>query len=96
MIYKVQGRRKFETSAEILRKLMDGTIECQDPDGREIVASMKRAVISEDGIVRVKSALARSRFNRNGRQFTTITSPISKQKRSRTTPNSMVVPSWAS
>jgi len=30
----------------------DGTIESQKPDGKEIVASMKRAKIDEAGIVR--------------------------------------------
>ena len=31
---------------------MDGTIEGQKPDGREIVASMKRATVDEVGFVR--------------------------------------------
>ena len=41
-----------ETAADFLRKLTDGTIEAQKPDGREIVASMNRAVIDNDGVVR--------------------------------------------
>ena len=52
MIYKVQAHFLPDTAADFLRKLTDGTIESQEPDGREIVASMKRAVIGEDGIVR--------------------------------------------
>jgi hypothetical protein len=52
MHYTVQARIIPETAADFLRKLTDGTIENQKPDGKEIVASMKRAVIDEDGIVR--------------------------------------------
>lgn len=52
MIYKVQACFKPDTAAEFHRKLTDGTIESQDPDGREIVASMKRAVVDEKGVVR--------------------------------------------
>jgi len=52
MIYEVQARFKSDTAAEFRRELTDGTIECQDPDGREIVASMKRAKINDDGLVR--------------------------------------------
>lgn len=52
MLYAVTARFKPDTAAEFLRKLRDGTIENQKPDGKEIVASMKRAVIGDDGIVR--------------------------------------------
>ena len=52
MIYKAQARFKPETVADFLRKLTDGTVESQEPDGREIVASMNRAIVGEDGIVR--------------------------------------------
>lgn len=52
MFYKVQARFKPNTAADFLRKLTDGTIENQEPDGREIVASMQRAVIDEDGMIR--------------------------------------------
>jgi len=49
MIYHVRARFREGTAVEFLAKLTDGTIENQRPDGRELVASMKRAVVSEDG-----------------------------------------------
>ena len=52
MIYAVSGRLVDERRAEFHRKLTDGTIAAQRPDGGEIVASMRRARVSEDGIVR--------------------------------------------
>jgi len=52
MHYAVTARFKPETAAEFLQRLSDGTIESQKPDGKEIVASMKRAKIGQDGLVR--------------------------------------------
>ena len=52
MHYKVEARFKSETASDFFTKLTDGTIENQKPDGKEIVASMKRAVIDEEGVVR--------------------------------------------
>ncbi|MCH7945608.1 MAG: hypothetical protein IIC73_06285 [Armatimonadetes bacterium] len=52
MHYTVQARLIPGTAADFLRTLTDGTIEQQKPDGKEIVASMQRAVIDEEGIVR--------------------------------------------
>ena len=52
MHYTVQARFIPETAADFLRKLTDGTVENQKPDGTEIVASMLRAVIDEEGVVR--------------------------------------------
>jgi hypothetical protein len=52
MYYTVQARLIPDTAAEFLCKLTDGTIENQKPDGKEIVASMQRAVIDEEGVVR--------------------------------------------
>ena len=52
MHYTVQARLIPDTAADFLRKLTDGTIENQKPDGKEIVASMKRAVIDEEEVVR--------------------------------------------
>ena len=51
MIYHVRARFREDTAAAFLAKLTDGTIEDQRPDGRELVASMKRAVISENGLI---------------------------------------------
>lgn len=52
MHYAVTAQFNPDTAAEFHRLLTDGTIESQRPDGREIVASMKRATINETGIVR--------------------------------------------
>ena len=52
MHYTVAAHLISHTAAELHRRLTDGTIEAQEPDGREIVASMKRAVIDDQGIVR--------------------------------------------
>ena len=52
MIYAVSGRLVDERRAEFHRKLTDGTIAAQRPDGGEIVASMRRARVAEDGTVR--------------------------------------------
>ena len=52
MHYKVKARLIPEVAAEFHRKLSDGTILNQKPDGKEIVESMRRAKIAESGIVR--------------------------------------------
>ena len=52
MYYTVSARLKEETAAELLRKLNDGTIESQQPDGSEIVASMHRARVDGSGLIR--------------------------------------------
>lgn len=49
MIYKVTGRLKKQSAGEFRRKLLDGTIGEQKPDGREIVAAMNRAVVTATG-----------------------------------------------
>ena len=51
MIYKVRARYIEENVGAFFMKLTDGTIEGQVPDGAEIVASMKRARITESGVV---------------------------------------------
>ena len=51
MFYRVTARLRTDTGADFLRKLTDGTIEGQSPDGREIVDAMRRAVLSDDGSV---------------------------------------------
>lgn len=52
MIYRVRARLKPGTEAALLARLTDGSVAAQRPDGREIVASMKRAAVSGDGWVR--------------------------------------------
>lgn len=51
MFYRVTARLRAGTGADFLRKLTDGTIASQSPDGREIVDAMNRAVLSSDGSV---------------------------------------------
>ena len=46
MIYKVRAKLKIETAADFLKKLTDGTILNQRPDGAEMVNSMNRAVVA--------------------------------------------------
>ena len=51
MHYVVSARLKPGNADELLAKLTDGTIANQKPDGQEIVESMQRAKIGEDGLV---------------------------------------------
>jgi hypothetical protein len=51
MIYRVRARFRPDTAGEFLRKLTDGTVARQAPDGPEIVASMNRAVVNDAGEV---------------------------------------------
>ena len=46
MIYSVKARYRESMMPEFYRKLTDGTIQRQEPDGEEIVDSMKRAAIT--------------------------------------------------
>ena len=51
MIYKVQARFIDSKAKEFCKKLTDGTIEKQRPDGTEIIASMNRAKIDSNGLI---------------------------------------------
>ncbi|MEO0543263.1 MAG: hypothetical protein AAFY99_05540 [Pseudomonadota bacterium] len=51
MIYHVTARLREETACLFLEKLTDGSVSAQRPDGPEIVASMQRAVVLEDGCI---------------------------------------------
>lgn len=51
MIYRVRARYIEDRLAEFFEKLTDGTILNQEPDGREIVASMRRARVTSPGVV---------------------------------------------
>lgn len=51
MIYKVQARYIEEKAGDFFQKLTDGTIGNQQPDGEEIVSSMKIAKITESGVI---------------------------------------------
>ncbi len=50
MIYKVKAKVIDQKIGEFYRKLTDGTVGRQRPDGEEIVASMKRAVLTGPGV----------------------------------------------
>ena len=52
MIYAVTAHLVEGREAEFHRRLTDGSIAAQRPDGMEIVASMRRARIADDGTVR--------------------------------------------
>ncbi len=51
MIYSVKARFIEEKMGEFYRKLTDGTIQNQKPDGQEIVNSMKRAKMTEPNTI---------------------------------------------
>lgn len=51
MYYRVRARFREETAGEFQRILRDGTIAAQQPDGREIVDSMGRAIVQDDGSI---------------------------------------------
>ena len=50
MIYKVKAKISEDTIGEFYRELADGTVAKQRPDGEEITASMKRAVLTAPGV----------------------------------------------
>ncbi len=51
MIYSIRAKFSTENMKEFFQKLTDGTIENQKPDGAEILSSMKRAKITEPGVI---------------------------------------------
>jgi hypothetical protein len=51
MIYSVKAKFIEEKMMEFFQMLTDGTIKNQKPDGTEILNSMKRAKITESGII---------------------------------------------
>lgn len=51
MFYRVRATLKENTAIDFLRKLKDKTIGAQKPDGKEIVDSMNRAVLTSEGHV---------------------------------------------
>ena len=52
MIYQVCARFNYDKARAFFQKLTDGSIERQRPDGSEIVKSMHRATIDNDGAIR--------------------------------------------
>ncbi len=51
MIYSIKSKFFAEKMKEFLKVLTDGTIKNQKPDGAEILSSMKRAKITEPGVI---------------------------------------------
>ncbi len=51
MIHSVKARYIEGKMGEFYRKLTDGTIQNQKPDGNEIINSMKRAKITEPNVI---------------------------------------------
>ena len=51
MLYQVRAKIIEDKMPEFLNKLTDGTIERQKPDGKEILASMRRARITSPGVI---------------------------------------------
>ncbi|MCP5053937.1 MAG: hypothetical protein GY940_42610 [bacterium] len=51
MIYRVKANVIEKKAGEFYRKLTDGTILEQRPDGSEIVASMRRAKFTGPGVI---------------------------------------------
>lgn len=51
MIYSIKAKFISNKMREFFQKLNDGTIKNQKPDGEEILNSMKRAKITEPGII---------------------------------------------
>lgn len=52
MFYSVKARYISSALPEFYRKLTDGSIRRQKPDGQEILESMRRARITEPGVIR--------------------------------------------
>ncbi len=50
-IYRVTARFKTDMAAELRRKLDDGSIAAQEPDGQELVDAFDRATVTESGDV---------------------------------------------
>lgn len=51
MIYSIKAKFIAQNMKEFFEKLTDGTIANQKPDGQEILSSMKRAKITEPGVI---------------------------------------------
>ena len=51
MFYSIKAHYIEEKMSEFYEKLIDGTIRNQEPDGQEIVSSMKRAKITAPKII---------------------------------------------
>ena len=79
MVYRVTARFRTETAGELRRRLDEGSIAAQEPDGQEIVASLHRAVVTGRNMVRwsemcfCEQPLAHERATVLERHFDSIT-----------------------
>ena len=48
MLYRINAKYNLNLVNEFFKKLTDGTMENQKPDGLEIISSMKRAKLQKD------------------------------------------------
>ena len=87
MIYQVKAKFNYDKAQEFYRKLTEGIIEKQRPDGSEIVSSMNRATIDDNGDINwtelcyCKTPLQHERATVYDTFFTDlITKPISNHK----------------
>ena len=51
MLYKITATYKEDRLKEFYTKLTDGSIASQEPDGKEMLASMQRAKINQNNVV---------------------------------------------
>ena len=51
MIYKVKAKYRSEKLGEFVKKLTDGSISRQQPDGEEIVSAMQEARVTSPGVI---------------------------------------------
>ena len=66
MLYRVRAKIIEQRLGRFYEKLTDGTIDNQLPDGKEIVASMKRATITTSGVVEwFKTCFGQHLYNMN-------------------------------
>ena len=87
MIYQVKAKFNYDKAQEFYQKLTDGTIEMQRPDGPEMVSSMNRATIDDNGDINwtelcyCPTPLKHERATVYDTYFTNLkTKPISNQK----------------
>ena len=87
MIYQVKAKFKYDKAREFYQKLTDGSIEKQQPDGPEMVSSMNRATIDDNGNINwtelcyCPTPLKHERATVYDKYFTDLkTEPISNHK----------------
>ena len=83
MLYAVSAKLIADRAAEFHKRLTDGSIAAQRPDGGEIVAAMERARVAPDGAVRwTETCFCRRRSGMNAPPCLTAISPGLRLSRS--------------